>query len=784
MRLRIPGYDTGGDRMSRIDIKGAREHNLTGVDLSLPREALIVFTGVSGSGKSSLAFDTLHAEGQRRYLEALSIHARGFSRGLSRPAVDAIDGLPPTVALDQRYRAPSRRMTVGTFTDVHAVLAVLYSRAGVQHCPICDREIRPQTHDEIVNELMGLEAGTRLTIESPVKGSEGVIEEIQRAGFSRVRAGGEIIRIEELNPRKIPEEIRIVVDRIRVEPDRRGRVHDAVRLAGRAGRGVIVATVGDGELIFTDRPYCLVDDRLLPVLEPRLLSFDSKAGQCGRCGGAGVVDGKTCSECGGTRLSAPARAVRWRGMTLPELLQLSISDLAEMLSSTEADEVSAVALADLSRRLRHLTSVGLGALSLHRSAVALSRGEFQRLRLGRQVASKLSGILYVLDEPTAGLHADEVPAIIALLKGLVTQGNTVVVVEHQPDVVRAADFVVDFGPGPGRKGGRIVYEGGVEGLLETDSPTGQWLSGRRTLPQGEAMSGAGSATLRGLSFRNLSGRDVSLPIGALGAITGRSGSGKTSVLEAFRRYLAQRLKLKAGPPPPVTGSEGLEAFGRMVVVDRSPARSPRSNPATYSGMWETVRDLFASTREAQIRGLPARFFSLNVKGGRCEACHGTGQQRVDLDLLPDVYLTCPICDGRRFNADVLEVTWKGHSADQILALSVDEAHALLAGHPKLENALRALRDVGLGYVGLGQPAHTLSGGEAHRMRLARELARAARGGIADTVYLIDDPTSGLHPADVAALLVLLRKLVADGGTVWMATHHDGLARGADFVVEL
>ncbi len=770
--------------MARIEVHGAREHNLTGLDLCLPREALIAFTGVSGSGKSSLAFDTLHAEGQRRYLEALSIHARGSSRGLSRPAVDAVEGLPPTVALDQRYRAPSRRMTVGTFSDVHAVLAVLLSRAGVQHCPTCGSVIKPETHDEIVGHLMALEQGSRLTVEAPVQATEGVIDEIARAGFSRVRVADEIVRVEDLNRRKIPENLRIVVDRIRVDADRRARIHDAVRLASRAGRGVIVATVGDRELVFTDRPYCLVDDRLLPPLEPRLLSFESAAGQCEHCGGSGATEGKVCAGCDGTRLSASARAVRWRGLSLPELLTRTIDDLHSVVSTAEPDEVSAIALADLSRRLGHLRAVGLGGLSLHRSAVGLSRGEFQRLRLGRQVASKLSGVLYVLDEPTAGLHLDEVQAIIALLRGLVNQGNTVLVVEHQADVVRAADHVVDFGPGAGKRGGRIVYEGPVDGLLSTDSATGRWLSGREALPAADRASSKGLATLHSLSFRNLHGVDVSLPIGGLGAITGGSGSGKTTILDAFRRHLAQILRLKTEPPPAVSKMVGLDSFRRLVVVDRSPARSPRSNPATYSGLWETVRELFASTREAQIRGLPAKFFSLNVKGGRCEACQGTGQKRVDLDLLPDVYLTCPVCDGRRFNADVLEVTWKGHAADQILALSVDEAHALLAGHPKLEVALRSLKDVGLGYVGLGQPAHTLSGGEAHRMRLARELARAARSGIADTVYLIDDPTSGLHPADVAALLVLLRKLVADGGTVWMATHHEGLARAADHVLRL
>ena len=770
--------------MSPIEIHGARQHNLKQLDLTLPREALIAFTGVSGSGKSSLAFDTLHAEGQRRYLEALSIHGRGASRGLSRPAVDAVEGLPPTVALDQRFRAPSRRMTVGTFSEIHAVLGILFARAGVQHCPRCDAVIQPHTHDEIVGELMAIESGARLLIESPVTSAEGVLDEIGRAGFSRVRVDGVVKRIEDLDPRSRPTDLRIVVDRIRVQSDRRDRVHDAVRLAARAGKGVIVAVVGTKERVFTDRPYCRSDDVLLPTLAPRSLSFVGVAGRCERCEGLGEADGVACAACGGTRLSATARAVRWSGHALPELLRCPVETLQETLAAAPRDPVSDVVLTDLKRGLGHLIGVGLGGISLHRCATSLSRGELQRLRLARQVASQLSGVLYVLDEPTAGLHMKEVPAVIALLRGLVSQGNTVLVVAHQPDVIRAADHVVDFGPGPGQRGGEVVYQGAVEGLLASDTATGRWLSARDALPPSPPITPKAMVRLKGLDIRHLGRRDFALPLGALGAITGRSGSGKSLVLQAFRRHLAEYLNLETEPPPPVVRVEGLDGARRMVVVDRSAARSTRSTPATYSGLWDTVRGLLASTREAQVRGIPARFFSLNVKGGRCEACQGTGQKRIDLEILPDLHLVCPVCDGRRFNSDVLQVLWKGHAADEILDLSVDRALALLAGHPRLEVLLRSLQEVGLGYIGLGQPASTLSGGEVHRLKLARELARAARGGVQDTVFVIDDPSIGLHPQDVSALLSLLRKLVVDGATVWMATHHLGLAQGADFHIDL
>jgi excinuclease ABC subunit A len=768
--------------MSLIEIRGARAHNLMGVDLSLPREALIAFTGVSGSGKSSLAFDTIHAEGQRRYLEALSLHGGGGGRGLSRPAVDTLNGLPPTVALGQRFRAPSRRVTVGSFSEIHALLGLLFARAGVQHCPVCDAPLQPRTHDEIVSEIMGQPDGARLLIEAPVPSAPGVLDEIGRAGFSRVRAEGVVRRIEDLDVGATPSDLRVVVDRIRVQSDRWDRVHDAVRLAAKAGQGVIVASVGESEHVYTDRPYCRRDDLLLPGLEPRLLSFGSAMGRCEHCEGLGESEGGQCSVCAGTRLGDAARAVKWNGATLSDVLTQPLTRVRTALQEAPSDPVSDVVVEDLDRRLARLLRVGLGSLTLHRGAHTLSRGEFQRLRLSRQVSSDLSGVLYVLDEPTAGLHRDEVPAVVAMLRGLVSQGNTVLVVSHQADIICSADHVVDFGPGAGVRGGRVVYQGPAPGVLTSEGLTGAWLSGRTKMPPGARAEPTDWVHLNGVQFRTIRGEDLALPLGAIAAITGRSGSGKSTVLEVFRRHLECHLNTDSGSAPSTASVQGVDLVRRMVALDRATSGSSRSTPASYSGLWDVVRDLLSSTREAQVRGLPARFFSLNVKGGRCEACRGTGQQRVDLALLPDVFLVCPVCEGRRFNRDVLQVRWKGHAADEILALTVDEALALLAGHPRLEGALRALHDVGLGYVRLGQPASTLSGGEVHRLKLARELARVARGGVEGTVFLVDDPTAGLHPHDVASLMVLLRRLVSDGGTVWMATHHEGLANGADFQI--
>ncbi len=762
-----------------VSVRGAFEHNLRAVDLDLPRNKLVVLCGVSGSGKSSLAFDTLHAEGQRRYLEALSLHRGGVVPLLAPPKVDSVTGLPPTVALAQRAAPPSSRATVGTVTEIDAVLRVLFARAGTQHCPICSRPIVPRTSDESLAVLLALPIGTRLTIEAPVRMGPGVLHEIERAGFSRVRWKGEVVRLDEIAPAALEgaAELRVVVDRIRVEADRRSRMADSVRLAAQAGGGAWVAVTDDGETWFVDRPYCVYDRLELPPLEPHLLSPFHPTGQCPRCLGAGAVgDEAACGECGGTRLSPAARHVRWRGHTLPDLQALPLPELRAGLAAAEPDPVEARALPDLLRRIDRLLRLGLADTTLARPAELLSSGELQRIRLARQVASPLSGVAYVLDEPAAGLDATLVDRVLELLRELVSGGNSVIAVEHRAEVVRAADHVVEFGPGAGVAGGRVVYEGDVDGLLHADTPTGRWLSGRSRLARREAPPPNGEVVVSGDWRYGLPSPRVVLPLGRIAAITGPNGSGKTALVTALATALG------GGEGSAVVTGAG--ALTRPILADRSAARAPRSNAATYVGLWDVLRELLAATAEARMRGFTPSTFSLNTTGGRCEACKGTGESTIALGPLPDVVQPCAVCDGRRFQVDVLEVRWKGLHAAELLALTVDEARPLLSGHHQLENALRALARVGLGYLPLGQPAHTLSGGEARRLVLAKELGRAQRRGAADTVYLLDDPTAGLHPQDTEHLLSLLRELTDEGATVWLATHDASLAAASDHVLPL
>jgi len=763
----------------QVSVRGAREHNLRAVDLDLPRGKLVVLCGVSGSGKSSLAFDTLHAEGQRRYLEALSLHRGGVVPLLVPPKVDSVTGLPPTVALAQRLAPASSRATVGTVTEIDAVLRVLFARAGTQHCPICGRPIVPRTADEALGVLLALPIGTRLLIEAQVRTGPGVAAEIDRAGFSRVRWKGEVVRLEEVPPAALDAagEVRVVVDRIRVEPDRRGRMADSVRLAARAGGGAWVAATDGEETWFVDRPYCVFDRLELPPLEPRLLSPFHPAGACPRCLGAGAVgDEAACAACGGTRLAPAARAVRWRGATLPVLQALELRELRERLAAVDPNPVESLAIPDLLRRIDRLARLGLAGMALARPAELLSSGELQRIRLARQVASPLSGVAYVLDEPAAGLDEALVGHVLDLLRELVSEGSSVLAVEHRAEVVLAADHVVEFGPGAGVAGGRVVYEGDVAGLLAADTATGRWLSGRSRLTLRPAPRSAGEVSVTGdWRFGRPSPR-VALPLGRIVAITGPNGSGKTALLAA----LAAALSGEAGTAV-VTGAGSLT---RPILADRSAARAPRSNPATYVGLWDVLRELLAATSEARVRGFTASTFSLNTTGGRCEACKGTGESTISLGPLPDVVQPCAVCHGRRFQVDVLEVRWKGLDAAELLALSVEGARTVLAGHPQLENPLRALARVGLGYVPLGQPAHTLSGGEARRLVLAKELGRAQRRGAADTVYLLDDPTAGLHPQDIEHLLSLLRELTDEGASVWLATHDAALAGASDHVLPL
>lgn len=749
-----------------IRVRGARQNNLRGVDIDIERAQLVAVVGPSGSGKTSLVFDTIHAESQRRYLDVLSMHESGLGRGLRRPDVDAISGLPPSVALDQAYRRPSARTTVSAYADVHAVLQVLFGRCGEQRCPMCGDPIVPQSHDEIVAELLAIPTGTRMTVEAPLTGEPGrILDEVVRAGFSRVRVGGEVRRLEEVDPRTVEGPIRVVVDRLKARPDRAGRLHDAVRLASRAGKGALVVVAGDQTRSFVDRPVCLRDGVSFPSLTPAVFRLGG-VGCCETCDGLGRVADERCTSCDGLRFNAVTRAVRVGELTIGDSLRWPVRDLRTWVQAAERGPVSTPILDALEERLRQLESLGLGGIELGRPGSALSTGEVQRLRLSRQLTAGLSGVAYCLDEPTAGLGAAETGPVIALLRTLVDQGNTVVCVTHTREVLEACDRVIEFGPGAGTAGGSVVFDGPPSALVKSGTSTGVWLAG-----EGEATHRRCPESRGDVGIADGLGH---LPAGTLGVITGPSGSGKSVALRKVAEIVSDPSRVLTG----------LAEVQRLVRVEDMTGRMHRSNPATYMGVWSILRTLMAATTEAQVRGIQAGQFSLNQAGGRCEPCGGMGEQRVDLGVLTDVYRTCPVCDGQRFTADMLEVRWRGHNPAELLALSAEEARGLLAGHPKLERALRALVDVGLGYVPLGQAARTLSGGETHRLRLARELARARRSDGMDTLVLLDDPSRGLHPQDTAGLLRVLIDLAHTGATVWVATQDSMILDAAASVLRL
>ena len=771
-----------------ITVRGARENNLRGVDADLKRGSVVVLAGPSGSGKSSLAFDTLHAEGRRRYLEALAGQVRGLGQ-LQRPAADVISGLPPTIALDQRAAPPAGRSTVATWADVEPALRVLYARGGEQRDPASGEVVTASSHDEIVAALLALPEGTRLLLEAPLqhrRGGDpaGLLQEVTRAGFSRVRVRGEVLRVEDVRSVAADADLRVVVDRIKVQAARSDRLSDAVRTASLAGRGVLIAHINGEDRAFTDRPYSWQSNRELPWLEPALFNRRSPRGWCPTCRGAGRVEEAVCGDCEGVGLCEAAQHVFVNERSLPELLSRTVAELAEEMAHWPSDAVTTAVREELERRVGVLVRVGLGHLPLAQDGFTLSSGEQQRLRLARQIGSQLSGVLYVLDEPSAGLGDADVQGVIDAIHALRNLGNTLLVVEHHPAIIEAADEVIEFGPGPGRAGGQIVFRGSLEALRESDTATGRWISGREALPASTDGKSTGAVVLSGLTRGNLKLDEVSLPLGLLVALSGPSGAGKSSLLETAVEAVKATLA-KEGLPSDCGGCRGAEAVSRVVHVDRGHVRrSPRSNPATYVGLWDTLRELLAATTEAKVRGLDASMFSLNLKGGRCEVCKGTGVKRIDLDLLADVFLPCEVCGGQRFTSDVLEVRWRGHTPHELLQLTVADAYVLLAGHPKLAAALRALQDVGLGYLALGQSGHTLSGGEAQRLKLARELSRAHRSGVEGTLYVLDDPSVGLHPSDTKLLVELLQRLVHEGATVWMATHHEGLATVANHRVRL
>jgi excinuclease ABC subunit A len=849
-----------------IRIRGASEHNLRHVDLDLPREKLVVFSGPSGSGKSSLAFDTLHAESQRRFVEALQSYVRQQLGATKKPAYELLTGLTPSIGVAQRGQvAPGPRATVATLTELHDLLRVLYARTGVQHCPTCGREVTRRTPDAIVRELLALPDGTRLVICAPVArkmttGVKALCEELGRQGFARVRVDGDAVAIDELPPldARVPHDVDVVVDRIKVDRDKKDRLQDSVGAALVAGGGQVVAEVDGVDRAWSTRTRCVACDLDLPALEPRLFSFNSPVGACPACDGLGALrsidpdrlvdpdrtleegavegwkgpvkkvllaeckrrgiptdvpwsrlpwearevllhgdermDGAirtaekampasatveaTCPTCAGARLNAAARAVTVAGRSMPATLAMTLAAARDALDHLPDDAVTRAVRDELVRRVDFLVRAGLGYLTLDRAAQTLSGGELQRLRLGAQAGNQLSGVLYVLDEPTAGLHPEDTRALVAVLLELRDAGNTVLVVEHDPEVIAAADHCVDFGPGAGRNGGLVVFAGSPADLLAADTLTGRWLSGRERVPSPPDRKPSGWLVVRNARGHNLKGIDARLPLGMLVGVTGVSGSGKSSLVEDT---LARALT--TGPALPHDRVEGREAVQRVVRVDQSPlGRSSRSMPATATKVWDPIRQLFAKTAGAKMRAFGPERFSLQAPGGRCEACQGEGVRRVSMQFLPDVFVTCEACDGKRFEEATLAVTWKGASIADVLEMPVRDARRHFATVPQIEGPLRLLDELGLGYLALGQPADTLSGGEAQRVKLARELGKP--GEVAGTLYLLDEPSVGLHPADVSLLVLALRKLVDQGGSVICVEHDPVLLRACDWLLEL
>ena len=869
-----------------IRIRGARVHNLRDLDVDIPRDKLVVLTGVSGSGKSSLAFDTIYAEGRRRYIEGLSAYARQFLDQLERPDVDAIDGLPPTVAIDQKAGASSPRSTVGTVAEVNDYLRLLYARAGIPHCPKCGAAVRRQTPEQMVAGALGLPDGTKVMVMAPlVKGRKGqhaeAFEAIKRANLVRARVDGAIIDVSEEVPKLAKTKVHhvdAVVDRLVVREGVRGRLAESVDLALKLGDGSVILSIAEGDgwadRLLSVRHACPNCGTSFEAIEPRTFSFNSPYGACPACDGLGVVsafdpslvapdlsksvaggaiaalgalpesrkfevplhgstaetpldampakarasmiadvialldvsykDAKTdtrrealdafraespCPACGGSRLRPEARAVRIGGVAIHEVSSLGIGRAIEVLAALSfeppLDLVGPPLVTEVVGRLSYLDRVGVGYLSLDRAADTLSGGELQRVRLAGQVGSGLVGACFVLDEPTAGLHPRDTDRLLASLFALRDRGNSVVVVEHDEPTIRAADWVVDIGPGAGPEGGRVVAQGPPSALARSgESATADYLSGG-IVPASFDPRPLGDARIEvvGATEHNLDVGRAAFPIGALTVVSGVSGSGKSTLVQDILARAARRHLGENGPKPGAHGRiDGLEQIDKLVAIDQSPiGRSPRSTPATYTGLYDEIRKVFALTREARARGYKANRFSFNVKGGRCETCGGQGVRRVEMQFLPDLEVLCEACAGRRFNPPTLDCRFKGRSIADVLAMRVDDAARLFDAVPKIRRGLEALAEAGLGYVALGQPSTTLSGGEAQRVKLAAELGRASTG---KTLYILDEPTTGLHFADVAQLLTVLRRLAALGNTLVVIEHNLDVIRAADWVVDL
>jgi excinuclease ABC subunit A len=900
----------------RIVISGAREHNLKDVDVELPREALIVITGLSGSGKSSLAFDTIYAEGQRRYVESLSSYARQFLGLMEKPDVDSIEGLSPAISIDQKTTSRNPRSTVGTVTEIHDYLRLLWARIGVPHCPECGAEITGQTQEQIVDRLMTLEEGAKFMVMAPVvrgrKGEYGkLFEQFRLEGYSRVKVDGELRRLDEeiVLDKKFKHDVSVVVDRLVMKPELRRRLSESVEAAAALAGGLVEVEMVDeaaGEtLLFSEQFACLNCGTSIPELEPRIFSFNSPHGACERCHGLGfqrVIDPdlvvpdptlslaegalqpwnrgitaywkrliasvaeaydvdvdrpwsklrksereiflygtggerhqvsytnrfgrrrsykvrfegivnnlerryeetdsesnreriegymaeQPCPECSGDRLRPESLAVKVGGISIADFSRKSARTAAEWIEALELTEteraIARLIVREISERLAFLENVGIGYLSLARSARSLSGGEAQRIRLATQIGSSLVGVMYVLDEPSIGLHQRDNEKLIATLDRLRDLGNTVIVVEHDEGTMLAADHLVDLGPGAGEHGGHVIAAGAPDDVAKNPaSLTGQYLSGKRKIElPAERRSPSGALRIRGAREHNLKEVEVAIPLGVFCCVTGVSGSGKSTLVnETLHHAVANRLHQAKLRPGAHDGVDGLSQIDKIINIDQSPiGRTPRSNPATYTGVFDHIRQLFAQTQEARARGYKPGRFSFNVKGGRCEVCRGDGQIKIEMHFLPDVYVPCEQCHGKRYNRETLEVRFKGRNIGDVLEMSVEEAVGFFENVPKIARRLRTLHDVGLDYIRLGQAATTLSGGEAQRVKLATELSKVATGS---TLYILDEPTTGLHFADVQRLLDVLGRLVDAGNTVVVIEHNLDVIKTADRLIDL
>ncbi|GIK77230.1 MAG: excinuclease ABC subunit UvrA [Acidobacteria bacterium] len=919
----------------RIVVSGAREHNLKNIDVELPRDALVVMTGLSGSGKSSLAFDTIYAEGQRRYVESLSAYARQFLGQMDKPDVDSIEGLSPAISIDQKTTSRNPRSTVGTVTEIYDYMRLLWSRIGRPHCPTCGEPIAGQSIEQITDRVLTLDEGTRFMVLAPVvrerKGEYGrLLEEMRQQGYARAVVDGELCRLDEeiTLDKRFKHDISIVVDRLVMKEGLRKRLSESVEAAAGLADGLVEVEIVDGDdgaaggdgartlsgpsagkrgdvLVFSEKFACLACGTSMPEIEPRIFSFNSPHGACERCHGLGfqrVIDPELCipdptlsiaegalatwmgaasmyyrrlveavceehgidrdtpwqdlpeadrrvllegtgserhrisyknrfgrrrsynarfegitaglerryantdSEktrerieglmalqpcpaCGGARLRPESLAVTVGGLSIHEYSRLSARAALEWIAALELTDteraIARLVVREVEERLSFLVSVGIGYLTLGRAATTLSGGEAQRIRLATQIGSSLVGVLYILDEPSIGLHQRDNAKLIGTLERLRDLGNTVIVVEHDEGTMRAADYLVDLGPGAGEHGGRIVAAGTpAQVIREPASLTGRYLSGKLTIPVPERRRrGRGDLVVRGAREHNLKGIDAAIPLGTFTCVTGVSGSGKSTLInETLYRAVANRLHRARSRPGAHDRIDGIGDIDKVINIDQSPiGRTPRSNPATYTGVFDHIRQLFAQTKEARARGYQPGRFSFNVKGGRCEVCKGDGQIKIEMHFLPDVYVPCEQCNGRRYNRETLEVRFKGKSIADVLEMPVADAVEFFARIPKIHRRLQTLHDVGLDYIRLGQPATTLSGGEAQRVKLATELSKIATG---ETLYILDEPTTGLHFADVERLLDVLARLVDAGNTVVVIEHNLDVIKSADWIVDL